>query len=221
MSRSFTFVDPLALDDLRVFASRAARVEDGSLRLIRTGGVLAAYGAVLYPHGLLDETPTVLALRTFAVDDGGVDGAEDFDAVVPVRSLLQRLENARDRTVTLPMEVHTVTWAGISPPKGGWVGHGQLPPRMFADAARTGMQEVADAMPDSVGAHLVQRVRSEVWGRELDGAEHIPAGAAFAAVSMGFLGEDPVRIFETGPWTRLTTERGHVLVKRRAWTLAR
>jgi len=30
-----------------------------------------------------------------------------------------------------------------------------------------------------------------------------------------------VQIFETGPWTRLTTKRGHVLAKRRAWTLAR
>ena len=30
-----------------------------------------------------------------------------------------------------------------------------------------------------------------------------------------------VRVFETGPWTRLTTKRGHVLVKRKAWTLAR
>ena len=47
-------------------------------------------------------------------------------------------------------------------------------------------------------------------------------GAAFAALSLGFLGEDdPVAVYESGPWTRLTTKRGHVLVKRRAWTLAR
>ena len=52
--------------------------------------------------------------------------------------------------------------------------------------------------------------------------DHIPAGAAFAALSLGFLGEDDtVSLYETGPWTRLTTQRGHVLVKRRAWTLAR
>jgi len=67
----------------------------------------------------------------------------------------------------------------------------------------------------------VRRVRAEVWGREIPGAEHIPAGAGFAAVSLGFLGDDAVASYETGPWTRLTTRRGHVLVKRRAWTLAR
>ena len=54
--------------------------------------------------------------------------------------------------------------------------------------------------------------------------EHVPAGGAFAALSLGFLGgdsEDEVRIYETGPWTRLTTDRGHVLIKRKAWSLAR
>ena len=39
--------------------------------------------------------------------------------------------------------------------------------------------------------------------------------------NLGFLGDDEVRMFETGPWTRLTTQRGHILVKRKAWTLAR
>ena len=67
----------------------------------------------------------------------------------------------------------------------------------------------------------MRRVRAEVWGRPIDGLEHVPAGAAFAAYSLGFLGEDQVKLYETGPWTRLTTTRGHVLVKRRAWTLAR
>jgi hypothetical protein len=69
----------------------------------------------------------------------------------------------------------------------------------------------------------VHRVRSEVWGRPIRGAEHLPAGAAFAALTLGFLGEEEesVPVYETGPWTRLTTKRGHVLVKRRAWTLSR
>ena len=45
--------------------------------------------------------------------------------------------------------------------------------------------------------------------------------ALLPALGLGFLGDDEVRMFETGPWTRLTTLRGHVLVKRKAWTLAR
>jgi hypothetical protein len=59
-------------------------------------------------------------------------------------------------------------------------------------------------------------VRSEVWSRPVDGVESVPAGAAFAALSLGFLGEgEAVSLYETGAWTRLTTSRGHVLVKRR------
>jgi hypothetical protein len=72
----------------------------------------------------------------------------------------------------------------------------------------------------------VRRVRTEVWGRPIEGLEYVPTGAGFAAVSLGFLGDvasgqEQVRIYETGPWTRLTTQRGHVLVKRRAWSLQR
>ncbi|MDP3207798.1 MAG: hypothetical protein Q8M65_01490, partial [Rhodoglobus sp.] len=72
------------------------------------------------------------------------------------------------------------------------------------------------------GEQIVHRVRTEIWGRPLDDFEFVPAGAAFAAFALGFLADtDSVAIYESGPWTRLTTKRGHVLVKRRAWALAR
>ena len=67
MSPSLTLVDALALRDLQVYLSRAARIEEGSVRLIGGGGILAVYVAVIYPAGLLDEVPTVLGLRTFAL----------------------------------------------------------------------------------------------------------------------------------------------------------
>lgn len=226
MSRSFTLVDSLALGDLHVFLGRALRVEDGSVRLIAGSGVLAVYVAVLHPVGLLDESPTVLGLRTFAVTSD-----EQFDVVVPVRSLLMRVEGQLEAanaavgepvSVNLPLEVNSASWAAISPPRGGW--HA-LEPTSFdvLDAvARAGIDEVATAIPTGTGEQIVHRVRSEIWGRPITGADNIPGGAAFAAVSLGFLGEgDPVAVFESGPWTRLTTRRGHVLVKRRAWSLAR
>jgi len=228
-ARSFTLTDPASLDDLQVFLARAQRVEDGSVRLIGGSGVLAVYAAVLYPVGLLDETPTVLGLRTLALSSTG-----EFDVVVPIRSLLLRVERAQElavaaihegrqdaATVGLPMEVHTATWAAISPPRGGWRAVPGPDAATLDRVAREGIAEVADAVPDAVGGSIVRRVRAEVWGREIPGAEHIPAGAGFAAVSLGFLGDDAVTSYETGPWTRLTTRRGHVLVKRRAWTLAR
>ncbi|AMB58268.1 hypothetical protein [Microterricola viridarii] len=227
MTESFSLVDRYALGDLQTYLARAGRVEDGSVRLIAAGGVLAAYTAIFYPRGILDESPTVLGLRTFALTD-----SPSFDAVVPARSLLERLARAEATlpvdsdaetgpiTLSLPHQVSTVTWAGISPPKGGW--HGQEPTdaALLESVAKAGIDEVAAAVPSGVGEQIVQRVRTEVWGRPIDGLEHVPAGAAFAALSLGFLaGDEPVALFETGPWTRLSTSRGHVLVRRKPWTL--
>ena len=114
-------------------------IKYGKQQLMVAGGseeLHAAYAAVLYPAGLLDETPTVLALRTFATaaDDGG--GHAEFDVVVPIASLASRLERARDGIgqivsdfdpaarkpvrISLPMGVASATWAAISPPRGGW-----------------------------------------------------------------------------------------------------
>ena len=231
MSDSFTLADSASLDDLQVFLARAARIEEGSVRLIAGSGVLAVYAAVLYPVGLLDESPTVLGLRTIALG-----GADEFDVVVPIRSLEQRLERARGDAgvesayapgardpirIGLPMAVNTATWAAISPPRGGWHGIPAAPPALLDHAARDGIAEVAATVPDAAGEQIVRRVRAEVWGRPIPGLEHVPAGAGFAALSLGFLADDDVRIYETGPWTRLSTQRGHVLVKRKAWTLAR
>ena len=222
---TFTLLDSLALGDLRTYLSRAGRVEDGSVRLIAGGGVLAAYSAVLYPAGLLDESPTVLGLRTFALPQ-----LEEFDVVVPLGSLLVRIDRADAEstptepvTVSLPMQVNSVTWAAISPPRGGWVALDAIQSSRLQAVAREGIHEVAEAIPDGTGEQIVHRVRSEVWGRPIRGAEHLPTGAGFAALTLGFLGEEDesVPVYETGPWTRLSPKRGHVLVKRRAWTLSR
>jgi hypothetical protein len=235
MSRSFTLVDSLALGDLHVFLGRALRVEDGSVRLIAGSGVLAVYVSVLHPAGLLDESPTVLGLRTFALTSAGSGEPEPdvFDVVVPVRSLLMRVEGqleaanaavAEPIEVRLPLEVNSVSWAAISPPRGGWHALESTSSEVLDAVARAGINEVAAAIPTGTGEQIVHRVRSEIWGRPITGFDHIPGGAAFAALSLGFLadgGGDAVSVYESGPWTRLTTKRGHVLVKRRAWALAR
>lgn len=221
MSQSFLLTDRPSVGDLTTYLSRASRVEDGSVRLIAGSGVLAVYTAILYPRGLLDETPTVLGLRTFALADSG-----SFDAVVPSRSLLDRLARVESNggdgpaEIGLPHEVGSVTWAGISPPRGGWHAQGSTDAVHLELAAHAGIAEIADAVPTGTGEQLVTRARAEVWGRPIDGLEHVPAGAAFAALSLGFLhADDPVNVFETGPWTRLTSKRGHVLIRRKAWSL--
>jgi len=240
MSQTFTLVDSLSLADLQVFLSRAGRVEDGSVRLIADSGVLAVYVAVFFPVGLLDESPTILGLRTFALTSNSDGSTDTFDAVVPVRSLLERLTRLQSAvvdptaavTVSLPMQVNTVTWAAISPPRGGWARLEETPVAPLERVAAEGIAEVAEAVPTGTGEQIVHRVRSEVWGRGIPGLEYVPAGVAFAAVSLGFLGSGTVgtdtprasenaQIYETGPWTRVSTERGHVLVKRRSWSLQR
>lgn len=224
MSREFSLADSSSIADLQLFLGRAGRVEDGSVRLVADGSVLAVYVAVFYPSGLLDQSPTVLGLRTFALAEPA-----DFDAVVPARSLTDRLARVAERgtdaaapvTVALPMEVYTVTWAAISPPRGGWKPLDPTTAAPLVAVAHAGIEEVAAAVPANSGEAIVHRVRAEVWGRPIDGLEHVPAGAAFAGLSLGFLHDDDeeVRILETGPWTRVSSTRGHVLVKRRAWSL--
>lgn len=223
MSTTFSLADSFALSDLQTFLGRAGRIEDGSVRLIADSGVLAAYVAIFYPVGLRDETPTVLGLRTFVLTDGA-----SFDAVVPVRSLLERLAKLyadftdpnAPVTVSLPIEVNTVVWASISPPRGGWRALGTIPSELLESVADTGIAEIKRTVPAGTGELLVHRVRAEVWNNPIAGFEHIPAGAGFAAHTLGFLAPpEPVRVFETGPWTRLSSQRGHLLVRRKSWTL--
>jgi hypothetical protein len=220
MSDSFTLPTVTAAQDLAVLLGRAARLDDaGAVRLIADSGVLAMYVAVLTPKGLLDRSPTVLGLRTTALLEGS------FDAIVPVASLQARVDAALAAspegsvTVRVPATVNTVVWAAISPPRGGWQRMAPLEAAPFVDAARAGIEEVAAAIPENTGEQIVHRVRTEVWGRPLEGADHLPAAVAFAGEALGFFGDDPVQQFAAGPWIRLSTQRGHVLVKQGAWSL--
>jgi len=225
MNATFTLPSLATAQDLSVLLGRALRLDEaGAVRLIADSGVLAVYVAVLTPKGLLDRGPTVLGLRTLALNEGS------FDVVVPIRSLQVRVDAALASvaaapvtigpvTIGLPASVSTIVWAGISPPRGGWQRMAPLTPTGFAAAARVGIEEVAAAIPEGTGEQIVHRVRSEVWGRPLPEAEHLPAGTAFAVESLGFLGDDLVQQFSTGPWIRLSTARGHVLVKQSAWSL--
>ena len=222
MDRFLVLPDETALADLGTYLARADRIDRASARLVATSGVLAVYTAVLHPAGLMDETPTVLGLRTIAVEP-----TLGLDAVVPIASLVERVRGAGlsgDRVVVgLPAEVHTVTWAGVAPPRKGWKRVDATTAGRLADAARTGIRTVARVLPTDAGEALVRRVRSEVWGEPLDEALQVPAGSAFAADTLGFLGDpgEEVPVYETGPWIRLSTVRGHVLVKRRGWSLSR
>lgn len=207
VSERLVFPDAEAAADLLTFAGRAVRLGDGAVRLAAAGGVMVVTSAPLAPKGLMDSTPTVLGLRTFAIDP-----ELECDLVVPADSLTAALDDAR--AIALPQSAVRAPWAGISPPRQGWTAAGELPAAVLAARAQFGIAAVADAVPVDAGEDAVRTVRAAVWG-ESDAELHgLARGVAFAAFALGFIGGDEIAVIRSsGPWTRITLRRGHVLVR--------
>ena len=62
---------------------------------------------------------------------------------------------------------------------------------------------------------MISNVRVPVWSEPVAGLDsQLPAGAAFAALTLGFLaGSGTASLFSNGRWLRLSTSTGHVLVR--------
>lgn len=206
MSPSLRFPDPQAAADVLTFARRTTRLGDGAVRLRADRGVLAVSSAPLAPRTLLEAVPTVLGMRFLPVDPELV-----CDLVVDAGALS---EGEEVHTVRLPDSAVTAPWVGISPPRGGWAEVGALPASLLAARAQWGIAAVAEQVPTDAGDDVVHRVRSAVWGAPDDDLAGIPLGAAFAAFALGFIGgEESAAVRRSGPWTRVSLARGHVLVR--------
>lgn len=211
MPTTLEFADRAARDDLRTYVERLLRVGKSEVRLVQRGRVLAVFGCTQAPAGLLDQVPVVLVLRSFALSTAVPDRP---DLVVTGRSLLDRLARTDPLGVRLELpEVETTAaWAGVLPPVSGWRAEGTVDASSLSAVAADGMRRIADALPESPGEAVVRTVRRTVWGSEI--APGLPAAAAFAAESMGFLGGDgPMRMSSTLTWRRITGDRGEVLVR--------
>ena len=204
------FTDPLVVADLRTFIARARAAEDGAVRLQATGTVLAAYICILRPRILGEATPTVLGLRTMPLAVPAT-----VDTTVALASVSDRLARMADDDVVLQVPPTTVTesWTGVLPPRSGWEPRGDLSADLVETAAKNGIREVAETVPNNPGALIVNSARGAIWGRSIDDlAVDVPAGAAFGAFALGFLtGEERPLILTNGRWTRISTSRGHVL----------
>ncbi|RLP82371.1 hypothetical protein D9V34_11350 [Mycetocola lacteus] len=217
MDTSFTLADSETRSDLTVFVQRAGRVDREAVRLVGAGGVLAVSSPVLVPRGILSSGPTILGLRTFAL---AADAS--FDTVVAPASVLERLARLDAlgtalHEVRLPPAEVRASWSGIAAPRGGWERTGSVSAGVLRAGARAGVTEIAAALPANAGDPIVAGVRMGVWGRDLEDAPGLPGGVAFAADALGFLGPDDAEelaIFTSGSWTRITSLRGHVLVRR-------
>ena len=207
MSQRLIFPDAQAAADALTFASRTSRLGDGGVRLQAANGTLAMTSAPLAPRGLLDSTPTVLALRALPVDAELV-----CDLVVEAQVLVAASDD--DRAIVLPEVAVSPAWAGVAPPRGGWEATGTIPAAALAARAQYGIAAVAEAMPADPGEDVVRTVRASVWGAPDAQLEGLPLGAAFAAFALGFIvGEEDARLLTAGSWSRLTLTRGHILVR--------
>lgn len=208
MTKILTLASSHDSADLKTFLERADRLGCEHVWLVGAGKAVAAYVAVLTPQGLLDMAPTVLGLRVYErVEEEGLD------IVVQVRALLDRLAH-EELTIPLPVGQAGIAWTGVAPPRGNWQVRGKLSEGLLSATATAGIEEVAKA--NGLGTNIVTAVREEVWQRALPLADAditVPAGVAFAAYGLGFLGEHEARVSTSGAWTRITTERGHILTK--------
>lgn len=209
LTRSFRFADPRDLADLKTFVTRAKAIDDGAIRLQATGSVLAAYVCVLRPRLLGESTPTILGLRTMALA-----APSTTDVTVALSAVLDRLARAGEDDVELPVPPSTVTetWTGVGAPRSGWELVGPVSDASLRATADAGMASVAGIVPDNPGALIVNNARAAVWGKEMD-ESGLPAGAAFAALALGFLADGDQKLYRAGRWFRLTGPRGHVLAR--------
>ncbi|WP_314094412.1 hypothetical protein [Microbacterium foliorum] len=205
MPHQLLLADPETSKDVLTFIGRATRISDEGVRLQAAGGVLALTGAALSPHGLFDQTPTVLAMRIVQADP-------ELECDVVVASLTA--DEQDDRALVLPETGLSPAWAGIAPPRGQWTAESNLAASVIAQRAQWGISAVARGATPGSGEEAVRALRAAIWGEPDEDLDGLPRGVAFAADAFGFIsGEEDVPVMRSGRWTRLAFRRGHVLAR--------
>ncbi|MFM2412575.1 MAG: hypothetical protein RLZZ587_908 [Actinomycetota bacterium] len=210
---TLAFRDGESVRDLDTFVDRAGAIENESVRLIADGDVLTAWVQVLSPRGLSDTTPTVLGMRGFALA-----APAHVDLVVPIESLRVRLgtpETADGKfLITLPAAVPSIRWTVTLPPRDGWEVTGKVNSSDLEKVSRDGVKEVQKNIPTEAEERVVRSIRSQVWGSNISKKIGLPAGVAFAAVTLGFLTEKTLPVSIRDPWIRISSVGGDVIAKR-------
>lgn len=204
MPHTLPLADPETAKDVLTFVGRAGRVGDAGVRLQAAGGVLALTTAVLSPQTLFDQTPTILAMRIVHADP-------ELECDVVVEGLTPTESPER---LAFPDTGLSPSWAGMSPPRRGWVVEASLDASVIAQRAQWGISAVARGAGVGSGEEAVRSLRAAIWGEPDDDLDGLPRGMAFAADAMGFIsGEERVAVSRAGRWTRLAFRRGHVLAR--------
>jgi len=213
MDNNLIFQDSNDLADLSGYLKRALRLDGaGAVRLRAFGSVLAVYVSPIYAGSLLGDGLTVIGLRTI-----NLASENELDSLFLIEDLLAAAEKSIERdslTVTPPKTASRVGWAGISPPRQGWVLSGEVEQEKISTWAKDGIAEVAEALPESIGSAIAARVRLQIWGKAVGIEYNFPAGSAFAMAGLGFIQKGvPVKVYRSHGWIRLSTDFGHVIAK--------
>lgn len=202
------FADPGEAAALAAFLQRLVRWEKAAVVRLQAGG-----------GGVLGVFARPARFEVLAVRTARLLGEElRLDATVSAGELLEGVTEA-DEAVTVPAEVTGPSWAGLLPPRGGWrpvTRRAGAEVRQAASAVVTEFRERSEAMPpDERTRKAYDALADEVWDRPLTGTR-LPLRAVHAAQAVGFLQigpETPVVLHEAGPWLRLSTPHGSVLVR--------
>lgn len=204
MPHHLLLADPDTAKDVLTFVGRATRITDDGVRLQASNGVLALTTAALAPHGLFDNTPTVLAMRIVHADP-------ELECDIVVDQLTPSDDPLR---LNLPETGLSPAWAGVAPPRGDWKPGSMLPAAVIAQRAQWGISAVARGATPGSGEEAVRALRAAIWGEPDEDLDGLPRGIAFAADAMGFIsGEEDVPVMRSGRWSRLAFRRGHVLAR--------
>jgi hypothetical protein len=208
------FADAESLADLGTFVARARSLDaDGAMRLQAHGLALAAYVGVLPGRGLMADG-AVIGLRVMPLAEPA-----ELDTTVTLAGITDRLARTAgsggdSSALNVPPTTVSAGWAAVAPPRSGWERVGELSTETLKVVATQGIAEIAEGAPAEAGGHAVTALRERVWGRATHTVPLIPAGAAFAAYALGFAAVGgTASVFAHGRWTRVSTERGHVLLR--------
>ncbi len=212
--------------DLAAFLGRLVRWDKAAVVRLRAGSVPDGGSAVAVfgrpPFG------EVLAVRTYPLAE-----PLTLDATVPAGPLLDAVD-ASDGVTTVPPGVTGPAWAGVLPPRDGWLRTAELDAGRLRTAAAAVVGEFrarTEALaPRERTRAVLDALADEVWSRRLAGTR-LPLRAVHAAHALGFLrpvravvtagspgppgGEDPPVLLARGPWLRLRTPYGSVAVRER------
>lgn len=197
--------------DLAAFLGRLVRWDKAAVVRLRSAEGEPALGVFGHPP-----FGGVLAVRSTAVRGTAAVSAA-VDATVSAGQLLEAVSAAAGG-FDLPPSVTGPAWAGLLPPRGGWRRMAEFDPGQVRKAALEAVAEFrtrTEKLPQRERTRAaLDALAEELWSQPYQGTA---LRVVHAAHALGFLrgdADEVVALLTAGPWTRLRTEYGSVVVRR-------